>query len=106
MAAAGLRLDRFYAAHPSCSPSIASVMTGRNPNRGGTYWFGMTLQKQEMTLAQAVKRVGYVTTHFGKWHLSGGQPSMDRALLTEDPLHPGHFGFDKWFAISNWFDSN
>ena len=30
MAAAGLRFNRFYAAHPSCSPTRASVMTGRH----------------------------------------------------------------------------
>lgn len=106
MAAAGLRFERFYAAHPSCSPTRASVMTGRNPNRDGTFWPGMPLRKQEMTIAQAVKRVGYATGHFGKWHLSGGQPGMGRPLLASDPLHPGHFGFDHWFSVSNWFDAN
>ena len=106
MAAAGLRFERFYAAHPSCSPTRASVMTGRNPNRGGTFWPGMTLRKQEMTIAQAVKTVGYATAHFGKWHLSGGQPGKGRALPADDPLHPGHFGFDEWFSVSNWFDTD
>ena len=106
MAAAGLRFDRFYAAHPSCSPTRASVMTGRNPNRGGTFWPGMPLRKQEMTLAQAVKKVGYTTGHFGKWHLSGGQPGKGRALPASDPLHPGQFGFDEWFTVSNWFDTD
>ena len=104
MAAAGLRFDRFYAQHPSCSPTRASVMTGRHPHRTGTYWPGMPLRLQEMTIAQAVKRVGYSTAHFGKWHLSGGQPGMGRALPASDPLHPGHFGFDEWFSVSNWFD--
>ncbi len=106
MAAAGLRFDRFYAAHPSCSPTRASVMTGRHPYRGGTFWPGMPLRIQEMTIAQAVKRVGYATGHFGKWHLSGGKPGMGRALPASDPLHPGHFGFDEWFTVSNWFDTD
>ena len=106
MAAAGLRLDRFYAAHPSCSPTRASVMTGRHPYRSGVFWPGMPLRKQEMTLAQAVKRVGYATGHFGKWHLSGGKPGMGRPLPASDPLHPGNFGFDEWFTVSNWFDTN
>ena len=104
MAAAGLRFDRFYAQHPSCSPTRASVMTGRHPYRMGTYWPGMPLRLQEMTIAQAVKQVGYTTAHFGKWHLSGGKPGMGRALKASDPLHPGHFGFDEWFTVSNWFD--
>ena len=37
MAAEGLRLDRFYAAHPSCSPTRGSFLTGRHPNRYGTF---------------------------------------------------------------------
>ena len=41
MAAAGLRLDRFYAAHPSCSPTRGSVLTGRHPNRYGTFTPGL-----------------------------------------------------------------
>ena len=106
MAAAGLRFNRFYSAHPSCSPTRASVMTGRHPFRDGTFWPGMPLRKQEMTLAQAVKRAGYATGHFGKWHLSGGQPGMGRALPASDPLHPGNFGFDEWFTVSNWFDTD
>ncbi|MEI7900180.1 MAG: sulfatase-like hydrolase/transferase [bacterium] len=106
MAAEGMRFNRFYAAHPSCSPTRASVLTGRHPNRSGVFWPGMPLNTSEMTIAQAVKRVGYATGHFGKWHLSGGKPGMGRALPASDPLHPGHFGFDEWFSVSNWFDTN
>jgi arylsulfatase A-like enzyme len=69
-------------------------------------WPGMTLHKQEMTIAQAVKRAGYTTGHFGKWHLSGGKPGKGRPLLVTDPLHPGNFGFDDWFSVSNWFDTD
>ncbi|MCE9612409.1 MAG: sulfatase-like hydrolase/transferase [Chthoniobacter sp.] len=106
MAAAGLRFDRFYAAHPSCSPTRASVMTGRNPNRCGVFWPGMALRPQEVTIAQVVKQAGYGTAHFGKWHLSGGAPGKGRPLPANDPLHPGHFGFDYWFTVSNWFDTD
>jgi arylsulfatase A-like enzyme len=40
MAATGLKLERFYAAHPSCSPTRASFLTGRHPNRMGTFMPG------------------------------------------------------------------
>jgi len=106
MAAGGIRFNRIYAAHPSCSPTRASVMTGRHPYRTGTLWPGMPLRPQEFTIAEAVKRVGYTTGHFGKWHLSGGKSGAGRALPVEDPLHPGHFGFDYWFTVSNWFDTD
>ena len=37
MAATGLTVERFYAAHSSCSPTRASFLTGRHPNRMGTF---------------------------------------------------------------------
>ena len=105
MATEGMRFNRFYAAHPSCSPTRASVMTGRHPNRMGCFWPGMPLRKQEMTIAQAVKRAGYVTGHFGKWHLNG-VAGFGKPISAADPLGPGRFGFDEWFSVSNWFDKD
>lgn len=57
MAAAGLRFNRFYA-QQTCSPTRASVMTGRHPNRIGVFWPGMPLRKQEVTIAQGRGRAG------------------------------------------------
>ena len=45
MAATGLRLDRFYAAHPVCSPTRGSVLTGRNPNRFACFSWGHTRRR-------------------------------------------------------------
>jgi arylsulfatase A-like enzyme len=103
MAENGLRFDRFYAAASTCTPTRASVMTGRLPGRTGAGAIGARLNLQEKTIAQALKRTGYRTSLFGKWHLNGvsgnGMP-----VLTEDPLHPGHFGFDTWLSVTNFFD--
>ena len=104
MAAAGLRFNRFYA-QQSCSPTRAAVMTGRHPNRMGVFWPGMPLRKQEVTLAQAVKTAGYVTGHFGKWHLNG-VAGPGKPIRLDDPLGPGPFGFDEWFSVSNFFNLN
>src|SRR5690606_22416615 len=54
MAASGLRFDRFYAAHPVCSPTRGSVMTGRNPNRYACFSWGHTLRPEEVTIAEAL----------------------------------------------------
>jgi arylsulfatase len=105
MAANGLRFNRFYASAPVCSPTRASVLTGRSNERTGVRSHGYALHRQERTIAQALKKAGYATGHFGKWHLNGlrgpGAP-----LLPDDPYHPGHFGFDYWLTTSNFFDLN
>ena len=102
MAAAGLRFDRFYA-QQSCSPTRASVLTGRHPSRIGVFWPGMPLRKEEMTIAQAAKAAGYATAHFGKWHLNG-VAGPGKPITLADPLGPGPFGFDEWFSVSNYFE--
>ena len=105
MAANGLRFDRFYAGAPVCSPTRASVLTGRANDRCGVPNHGHALRLQEKTLPQALKRRGYTTGHFGKWHLDGltgpGAP-----ILKDDPRGPGAFGFDEWLSATNYFDMN
>lgn len=105
MAASGLRFDRFYAGGPVCSPTRASVMTGRTHDRTGVLQHGYPLRLQEKTIAQAMKQAGYVTGHFGKWHLNGlrgpGAP-----VLASDTHNPGVFGFDEWLSVTNFFDMN
>jgi arylsulfatase A-like enzyme len=105
MAASGLRFDRFYAAGPVCSPTRASVLTGRTHDRTGVLSHGYALHRQERTIAQAMQKAGYVTGHFGKWHLNGVRgPGVP--VLKSDPHHPGHFGFDHWLTVTNFFDMN
>ena len=70
MAKNGAIFNRFYSAGSVCSPTRASVMTGRHPERMGicTANCGHILT-EEITLAELVKKRGYKTGHFGKWHL-------------------------------------
>ena len=92
MAASGLRMDRFYAGAPSCTPTRASVMTGRTNDRTGGFRVGHAINKQEQMLSTAFRDAGYSTAHFGKWHLNEAAPS-DHPLPTDDPHHPGELGF-------------
>lgn len=70
MANDGVEFKRFYAASAVCSPTRASVLTGRNPERMGICYANCGhLKKEEITLAELVKERGYTTGHFGKWHL-------------------------------------
>ncbi|MDF1740867.1 MAG: sulfatase-like hydrolase/transferase [Verrucomicrobiales bacterium] len=103
LAADGLRFNRFYAGASNCSPSRATVLTGRSNDRTGVYNHGFPLRLQEKTIAEALKKAGYATGHFGKWHLNGlrgpGAP-----VLATDSHHPGAFGFDHWLTATNFFD--
>ncbi|RZO57671.1 MAG: N-acetylgalactosamine 6-sulfate sulfatase [Limisphaerales bacterium] len=105
MAANGLRFERFYAGGPVCSPTRATVLTGRTHDRTGVFDHGYALRNQEKTLAKAMKNAGYSTGHFGKWHLNGlrgpGAP-----IFKEDTHNPGNFGFDEWLSVTNFFDRN
>ena len=92
----GIRFDHFHAAAPVCSPTRGSVMTGRTPNRYGTFQPGATIRPQEITIAEALKTKGYRTGHFGKWHLG--------SVHRESPVSPGASGFDEWLSSPNFFD--
>ncbi len=96
MARTGLRLDRFYAASPVCSPTRASVMTGRHANRSGAFAPNWSTRPEEITLAQILKAAGYRTGHFGKWHLG--------AVKKESPLNPHQMGFDEYLSHDNFFE--
>ena len=100
LAEEGMRFTDAYAAAPVCSPSRASILTGKSPARLRiTDWLPGRKDKQEqrlrrleiqpflpieeITVAEALKAGGYKTAFFGKWHLG------------DAPEHwPEHQGFD------------
>lgn len=98
IAATGLRFERFHAAHPSCSPTRASVLTGRHPNRSGTFAPGWSLRPEEITIAHLLGRAGYQCGHFGKWHVG--------AVKAGSPVNPGAMGFHEWLSHDNFFELN
>jgi arylsulfatase A-like enzyme len=88
LAAEGVRFTNAYAACPVCSPTRASILTGRYPVRTGvTDWIpgrkfdplgpistpttSTELKLSETTIAEALKAVGYRSASVGKWHLGG-----------------------------------
>src|SRR5690242_14100558 len=89
LAAEGIRLNNFNVEY-SCVVSRAALMTGRYAIRtGATQSGGITLW--EVTIAEALKSIGYATALFGKWHLGGDAPEGKR--------EPAHQGFDEFYGI-------
>lgn len=110
LAAGAMRFTDAYAACPVCSPTRASIMTGRYPVRTGiTDWipgrqanagpqpcdrlvardFQLEMNLGEVTIAEALKEAGYRTFFAGKWHLGADSATW-----------PEHQGFDT--NIGGW----
>jgi arylsulfatase A-like enzyme len=98
MAEAGFVFDRFYAGAPVCSPTRASVLTGRSPMRAKVTHHGRYMRPHEHTMAETLRAAGYVTGVFGKLHLGSGQPGS--------PCNPSGMGFDEWVIGLNFFDND
>ncbi|NLS80126.1 MAG: sulfatase-like hydrolase/transferase [Chloroflexi bacterium] len=86
----GVCLTQQYTASPVSNPSRATLMTGRYPHRTGSIdtleWHGLErLALGETTLADVLRRAGYVTGLVGKWHLGSFDPRY----------HPLRRGFDE-----------
>ncbi len=96
MATSGMRFDRFYSSHPTCSPTRGGFLTGRHPNRYGTFSPNWSIRPEEITIAHLLKKAGYTTAHFGKWHLG--------PVKKESPTSPGAMGFDEWLSHDNFFE--
>jgi arylsulfatase A-like enzyme len=84
LAAASTELTSFYVS-PVCSPTRASLMTGRYNYRTGaidTFLGRSTMAGDEVTIAEMLASAGYRTGIFGKWHLGDNYPcrSMDQGF--------------------------
>ncbi len=106
IANAGMQFTAAYSANPVCSPTRLSLMSGKNPARlhltdyipGSPFPYARLTQPKvapglplaEKTLAELMKENGYVTGHFGKWHLN-----KDKNYVAGRPKDPASQGFDE-----------
>jgi arylsulfatase A-like enzyme len=96
LVAAGMRFDNFYANCPVCSPTRASLLSGRYPDQVGVPGVIRThiknnwgyLSSDAVLLPQMLKRAGYHTACIGKWHLGLASPNK-----------PNERGFDHFHGF-------
>ncbi len=82
----GLTFNNFWS-YPTCSPTRASILTGKYGYRTGVKWAGDELQSSEISLQQYIKEESgedYSTALVGKWHLSGGNGNFDPEVFGID----------------------
>ncbi len=103
-----IKLDRFYAAAPVCSPTRGSVLTGRHPFRYGIEWAGIGhMPQNELTIAEVLSNNGYHTGHFGKWHVGELSKTVNQSYFEGDLANPAHYsppwenGFDESFSTES-----
>ena len=102
LAAQGMKFTSGYTCGPNCQPSRAALMSGQYGPRTGVYTVGgiqrfdwqsrplrpveniTALPPEKITIAQSLKRAGYTTAMFGKWHLG-----------EDNAHHPSKRGFDE-----------
>lgn len=94
MAMQGMRLTNFYSGSPACTASRYALLTGRYPARSGFDWVlypqsERGIHPREITLAEMLKKAGYATACYGKWHLGS----------TKKDYLPLQNGFDEYLGL-------
>ena len=107
MSRVALKFNRFYAAAPVCSPTRGSVLTGRHPYRYGILTANAGhLKRDELTLAELLRKLDYRTGHFGKWHV-GSMTTTEKDSNRGGPRNAKHYsppqdnGFDICFSTES-----
>ena len=104
----GINYNRFHTTS-ICSPTRASLLTGRNHQRVGNGtiaeravdWDGYTgvMPKTSATVAEVLKNYGYKTSAFGKWH---NTPADQTTAMGPFTYWPTSYGFEHFYGFFSW----
>jgi arylsulfatase A-like enzyme len=69
IAAEGMRFTRVFCTNSICSPSRATILTGKYSHKNGLYRLGQSFDTSQIISTRILREAGYQTAVFGKWHL-------------------------------------
>ncbi|QDU13631.1 Arylsulfatase precursor [Gimesia maris] len=104
----GMKFNHAYLTCSSCSPSRASIITGRYPHSTGAHQLHLPLPASQVTFVEKLKAAGYYTASAGKWHL--GTPTESKFDLVTTKMNewvstlkqrPKEKPFFMWFAFTD-----
>ena len=112
LAKTGVKFTRFYAGSSVCSPSRASLLTGKTPQGAGLEGNAPSekghagMPADQFTIAEMMKENGYATAHIGKWHLGYSKETMPLAQGFDYSF--GHMGgcIDNYSHFFYWNGPN
>jgi arylsulfatase A len=109
-AAQAMRFSAAYAPAPVCSPTRISLQTGRSP--AALHWtkaapaerghrllepaLVKAIAANETTIGEVLRKAGYATAHYGKWHIAGGGPGLHGY-----DAHDGDTGNEQAYAFTD-----
>ncbi len=118
LARGGMRFDRAFVTASSCSPSRASLITGRYPHNTDAEELHWPLPPKQVTFVEKLKATGYWTAAAGKWHLGNavkgrfdlvreanpagfqlGTGKDDKARMTAQGSNDAQSGCDQWVPV-------
>lgn len=95
LAREGMRFDAAFVTTSSCSPSRASIVTGRYPHQTGAAELHQPLPSTQIAFTEHLRKAGYWTAAAGKWHL--GKPAQEKFDLVKEGGGPS--GCENWVPV-------
>jgi uncharacterized sulfatase len=116
LATQGTLFTRAYCPNPTCTPSRASIITGKYPSQHGAWSLGTKLPETEHTVGEDFQQAGYRTALIGKAHFQQNRPSPEYPSLEAVPLlhdldywrkfHGPFYGFERVELARNHADEH
>lgn len=82
----GTVFNRAYCPNPTCTPTRASIITGKYPSQHGAWTLGTKLPESELTVGRVFAEEGYRTALIGKAHFQPTKSTQEYSSLESEPL--------------------